>query len=100
MGTCGLVDRAADSRLKGLEFDSWCWSYVEVLGKFAFHTALVDPAVMSTWCTYPKLYKKLQAALVPVLPGNGYSLKNICGYGCLNSKQVFYRWIKYLGVAI
>ena len=31
---CGRVDRALDSRSKGLGFDSYCCSYVEVSGKF------------------------------------------------------------------
>ena len=34
MGACGPVDRALDSRLDGVGFDSQCWRCVEVSGKF------------------------------------------------------------------
>ena len=50
LGACGLVDRALDSRLKDLGFDSplliMCWA------DFSFHTASVCPAVMGTWWNY------------------------------------------------
>ena len=37
MGACGQVDRALDSRLEGLVFDSHCWSRVEVSGKLILY---------------------------------------------------------------
>ena len=33
VGACGLVDRALDSILKGLGFDSQCWTSAEMVGK-------------------------------------------------------------------
>ena len=49
MGACGQVDNALDLRLKGLGFNSHCWSYVEVLVNFTLHTASAHPAVMGIW---------------------------------------------------
>ena len=45
-GACGLVDRAIDSRSKGLGFDFHCWSCVEVLANFLFHADSTYPEVV------------------------------------------------------
>ena len=49
--SCGLVDRALDSRSKGLGVDFHCWSYVEVLGNFSWHAASAYPAMTITLVT-------------------------------------------------
>ena len=49
VGASGLVDRASDSRLKGVGFDSHCWSCVEVSDKLLISYCLCLLAVMDTW---------------------------------------------------
>ena len=44
MGACGQVDRALDSRSKGLRFDSQCWPCVEVSGKLRIPHCLGPPS--------------------------------------------------------
>ena len=41
---CGLVDRALNSKLKGFEFDSQCWSRSEVSGKLFVLYCLCIPS--------------------------------------------------------
>ena len=47
MAACGSVDWALDWRSKGLEFDSHCLSFVEILGKLLILYCLCLP--ISDW---------------------------------------------------
>ena len=47
-----LMNRALESRSKGMRFDSHCLSFLEVSRvNFPCHTASAYPAVMGTWWT-------------------------------------------------
>ena len=55
MEVCGQVEGMLDSKSEGLGFDFHCTPCEEVWANFVFHTALVHPAIMVTWCTGSRL---------------------------------------------
>ena len=84
---CGQVERALDSRSKGLRLNFKCWSCAEVSGKLHIHTSLVYSAAMGTWCRF--MCGSIVAGCIGVHLARGrVSLKNMRGHGCLDCKQI------------
>ena len=82
MGACGQVDRALNSRLEGLGFDSQCWPCVEMSGKLRIPHCL-GPTSRNGYLVYrSKAGSIVAGCCAPTARGGTLkrSLKNMCSH--------------------
>ena len=87
MEACGQVDRALDSRLKGLIFNSQCWQCIEASGKLYIPPNLGPPS-RNGYLVHRSKVGSIVAGCWRPLPGEVKSEEHVWSHGYLDSKQI------------